>query len=240
MRWNDCFWHLLNLCANSVSNIIFIKSLFFIYFSAQINSMTSTILAITLVASVLCFQRRDLMNRFIFNPNKILRKNEWYRFFTSGLIHADWMHLLINMFVLYSFGRAVESYYHEEFGSRGGTYYLILYIGALGASVFPTYSKEKENPSYNALGASGAVSAIVFTFILFDPLTKLCLYGLLCLPGFVFGLLYLGYCYYAARKGGDYINHDAHFWGALFGLVFTLVMKPSLLSGFIEKMNSLF
>jgi len=202
--------------------------------------MTNTLLAVTLIASVICFQRRDLMDKFIFNPEKISRNNEWYRFISSGFIHADWMHLLINMFVLYSFGGVVESIYRDIFGAAGRNYYLLLYFGGMIASVVPTYFQHKNNPSYNALGASGAISAVVFTFILFNPLEKLCLYGLLCFPGIVFGILYLAYCYYAGRKGGDYINHDAHFWGALYGVCFTLAMKPEIGPYFVEQLKGIF
>jgi len=201
--------------------------------------MTNTLLAVTLIASVICFQRRDLMDKLIFNPEKIARKNEWYRFITSGFIHADWMHLLINMFVLYSFGQVVEGYYREIFGSAGRNYYLLLYFGGLVMSVLPTYSKHKNDPAYNALGASGAISGVVFTYILFNPAAKLYLYGLLSLPGIVFGILYLAYCYYAAKKGGDFINHDAHLWGALFGICFTLAMKPSIGPYFIEQLKGM-
>ena len=219
---------------------MFVKRPNFIYFSpAKHFPMTNTILAVTLIASVLCFQRKDLMDLFIFNPEKISRKNEWYRFLSSGFIHADWMHLLINMFVLYSFGQVVEGYYRDVFGVAGRNYYLLLYFGGMITSVLPTYSKQKSNASYNALGASGAISAVVFTFILFNPLEKLCLYGLLCLPGIIFGVLYLGYCYYAAKKGGDYINHDAHLWGALYGICFTLAMKPSILPYFVEQLKGI-
>jgi membrane associated rhomboid family serine protease len=201
--------------------------------------MTNTLLAVTLIASVICFQRRDLMDKFIFNPSKISQRNEWYRFITSGFIHADWIHLLINMFVLYSFGQIVESYYRDIFGAAGRNYYLLLYFGGMIASVLPTFFQHKNNPSYNALGASGAISAVVFAFILFNPLEKLYLYGLLRIPGIVFGILYLAYCYYAARKGGDYINHDAHFWGALYGVCFTLAMKPQIGPYFIEQLKGI-
>ena len=103
-------------------------------------------------------------------------------------------------------------------------------------SIIPTYSKQKNNPGYHALGASGAVSAVVFSFILFNPLQRLCFYGILCLPGIIFGILYLVYCYYMGRKGGDRINHDAHLWGALYGFFFTIILKPSLIVSFFDQL----
>ena len=130
----------------------------------------------------------------------------------------------------------VEDYYLALFGSRGVINFLLLYVGALGMSIIPTYSKQKNNPGYHALGASGAVSAVVFSFILFNPLQRLCFYGILCLPGIIFGILYLVYCYYMGRKGGDRINHDAHLWGALYGFFFTIILKPSLIVSFFDQL----
>src|SRR5262245_28366730 len=199
--------------------------------------MTTTILAVTLVASVICFQRRDLMDKWMFNPYKIRRRNEWYRFLTSGFIHADWVHILVNMFVFYSFGQAVESYYRDIFGDGWRNYFLLLYFGGMAASVLPTYSQQKENPEYNALGASGAISAVVFAFILFRPFAKIYLFAALPMPAVVYGGLYLVYCYYAARRSDDHINHDAHFWGALYGVCITLLLKPALLPYFIDQIR---
>jgi len=172
----------------------------------------------------------------IFNPYIIHSDRQWYRFISSGLIHADWIHLLVNMFVLYSFGGIVEQYFRMAFGEKATMNFILLYFGGMVTSVLPTYLKNRNNPGYNALGASGAVSSIVFAFILFNPLQKLSLYGLLSLPGIIFGIIYLVYCYYASKRGGDYINHDAHLWGALFGFFFTMLIKPSLIMDFFEKL----
>jgi membrane associated rhomboid family serine protease len=199
-------------------------------------STTTILVIITCIVSFSAFQNTALRERFIFNPYVIHNRRQWYRFISSGLIHADWVHLLINMFVLYTFGKIVESNYRVVFEERGTYYYLLLYFGGMAFSIVPTYSKHKDNPGYNALGASGAVAAIVFAFILFHPMEKLYLYGLLGLPGILFGVLYLGYCYYASRKQSDFINHDAHFWGALFGVVFTIILKPQILQVFLNQL----
>jgi membrane associated rhomboid family serine protease len=201
--------------------------------------MTAPLLAVTLIVSVLCFQRQDLLGRLMFNPVRIHQRNEWYRVVTSGFIHADWMHLLVNMFVLYSFGGVVEAYYNQVFGASGGNYFLLLYFGGIVFSILPSYRKHKEDPGYNALGASGAISAVVFAFILFNPLDSIYLYGVIRIPGILFGILYLAYCYWAAKKGGDHINHDAHFWGAVYGVLFTLVMKPALMTHFMNQLQSI-
>ena len=175
----------------------------------------------------------------IFNPYIIHSDRQWYRFISSGLIHADWIHLLVNMYVLYFFGSLVENYYSQVFGEKATVYFILLYFGGMMMSVLPTYGKHKNDPAYNALGASGGVSSIVFAFIVFNPLDKLCLYGLrfLCLPAFIFGGAYLIYCYYASKKGGDNVNHDAHFWGAVYGFLLTIILKPSLFSVFIDQLT---
>jgi len=198
--------------------------------------VTTYILIATCIISFLAFQSQEMKSKMIFNPYLIHTDRQWYRFISSGLIHADWIHLLVNMYVLYFFGNSVEIFYREVFREKSTQYFLLLYFGGMIMSVLPTFGKHKNDPGYNALGASGAVSSIVFAFILFAPLQKLCLYGLLCLPGIIFGIAYLIYCYYASKKGGDNINHDAHFWGALFGFFLTIVLKPSLLYAFFDQL----
>ena len=198
--------------------------------------MTTFFLIATILVSALAFQNQSLNRKLIFNPYLIHSQKQWYRFFTSGFIHADVIHLAVNMFVLYSFGGIVEYYYSEVFGERGSFYFVILYVSSLMMSLIPTYNKNKYNLLYNGLGASGAVSAVVFTFILFDPLKTLSLYYIINLPGILFGILYLGYCYYMGKRGGDNINHSAHLWGAIYGFAFTVLLKPYLLAEFFEKL----
>ncbi len=198
--------------------------------------MTNFFLLITIGVSLLSFRDERITQKLIFNPYTIHNRKQWYRFFSSGLIHADAMHLIINMLVLFSFGGIVESNYAEAFGERGTLYFFILYASSLVMSQLPTYNNHKQNSLYNSLGASGAVSAIVFAYILFDPLNKLCLYGILCLPGILFGIAYIGYCMYMSKRGADNINHSAHMWGAIYGFAYTLLLKPSLLIEFFDKL----
>ena len=198
--------------------------------------MTTFFIIITIIVSALAFQNHSIYRKLIFNPYTINSQKQWYRFFSSGLIHADVIHLAINMLVLYSFGGIVEYFYLEAFGERAGLYFIILYVSSLMMSLIPTYNNHKLNPSYNGLGASGAVSAVVFSLILFNPMHRLCLYGFICLPGIIFGALYLAYCIYMGKRGGDNINHSAHLWGAIYGFSYTFLLKPSLLMDFFEKL----
>jgi len=199
-------------------------------------SVTLIIIIITGITSLIAWSNRDIVDRFIFYPPAVGR-GQWYRFFTCGLIHADIGHLLFNMFALYLFGEGrintpggpvftgVEFQYVEVFGqSSGKMIYLAMYVLALFASLIPTYSKNKENYYYRSLGASGAVSAVVFASILFRPLVGL---GLFFIPvyiaGFLFGIIYLLVSNWLSRKGGGNINHSAHIFGALFGIGFTII-----------------
>ena len=198
--------------------------------------MTTVFIVITIIVSLLAFQNHELRSKLIFNPYTINTRREWYRFFSSALIHADVIHLAINMLVLYSFGAIVEYYYSIAFGERGNFYFIVLYVSSMMMSLIPTYNNHKLNPAYNGLGASGAVSAVVFALILFDPITRLCLYGFICLPGIIFGLLYLAYCYYMGKRGGDNVNHSAHLWGAVYGFAYTVLLKPTLIMDFFGRL----
>jgi membrane associated rhomboid family serine protease len=188
------------------------------------------IIAITVIVSLLAFNNRDIFRRLAFNAYDIKHFKNSYRFLSYALIHADWMHLLINMMVLYSFGRIVEVYYLFHFGNKGLLYYILLYIGGTALSTLPSYGKHKDDYSYTAVGASGAVSAVVFASIVFDPLSKIYLFLIpIGIPSILFGVLYLIYSAYMGKKNIDNIGHDAHFWGAIFGFAFTVILKPTLI-----------
>jgi len=193
-------------------------------------SVTLIIIAITVIVSVLALKKREIFRRLAFNAYDIKHFKNSYRFLSYAMIHADWIHLLINMMVLYSFGRIVEQYYEIIFGVKGILYFLLLYIGGTALSTLPSYGKHKDDYSYTAVGASGAVSAVVFASILFDPLMKIYLFFVpIGIPAIIFGVLYLIYSAYMGKKNIDNIGHDAHFWGAIFGFVFTIVLKPDLI-----------
>ncbi len=198
-------------------------------------SLTTILLLITCVVSIYVFTRPDLQERLMLNPYRVNRKGEWYRFISSGLIHQGWVHLLFNMFTFYFFGRWIERYFVIIHGQElGYFYFLLLYIGGIVVADIPTYLKYKDSPYYNSLGASGGVSAIIFAAIFYNPTEEVCLYTLLCLPGFIWGGIYLAYSYLYDRRGSDSVNHSAHFYGALYGFLLSLLIQPSAIVHFFD------
>ena len=144
--------------------------------------------------------------------------------------------LVVNMIVLFSFGTVVEHYFEINFGGTGTYYYLILFFGSIIFSTLWSLYQQKENPYYNAVGASGAVSAILFTAIFFQPWASIYFFGILPIPGILFGGLYLYYSYYMSTKKMDNIGHDAHFLGAIFGFFFPVMLRPELMMDFIHML----
>jgi membrane associated rhomboid family serine protease len=199
--------------------------------------ITIAIIIITGITSYQAFTNYGLKEKLIFNPYSIKKRNEWYRFWTHGLLHADWIHLALNLFVLFGFGETVEIEYKRNFGAIGSFYFVLLYVLGLSASSLFDYFKHRNNWSYNALGASGAVSAVLFAAILFNPTQILLLYGIIPMPAVIGGGLYLVYSYYMARKGADNIGHDAHFWGAIWGISFTAALDYRLLFEFWKSIK---
>jgi membrane associated rhomboid family serine protease len=199
--------------------------------------ITIAIIIITGITSYQAFTNYGLKEKLIFNPYSIKKRNEWYRFWTHGLLHADWIHLALNLFVLFGFGETVEMEYKRNFGAIGSFYFVLLYVLGLSASSLFDYFKHRNNWSYNALGASGAVSAVLFAAILFNPTQILLLYGIIPMPAVIGGGLYLVYSYYMARKGADNIGHDAHFWGAIWGISFTAALDYRLLFEFWKSIK---
>ncbi len=202
--------------------------------------ITFLLIAINVIFSMIGFSNKEMLARTIMWPYYVKRKNEYYRFITSGFLHADYMHLFFNMFTLYFFGRNIELMFnHLQLG--GPIAYLGLYLGALIISDIPSYFKNNDNVGYRALGASGAVSAVVFAAIVFSPWSSIYLYGAIKISAALYAILFIVYCIYMGKKGNDHINHDAHLWGALFGLIFTLILveikQPALFEGIIEELK---
>lgn len=193
--------------------------------------ITFSIIAITVLVSFLVFNNEKAKGKLLFYPYGMKSPADYYRFISYGFIHADYIHLFFNMFTLYSFGRVAEITLFTK------AQYLIFYISALAVSSIFDFVKNKDNPRYAALGASGAVSAVVFSTIIFNPWERgIALFGVIALPNIVFALAYLLYCAYMNKKGNDNIGHSAHLWGSIYGFVFTGIVHPDLLAGFFKQL----
>ncbi|HEV8080697.1 MAG TPA: rhomboid family intramembrane serine protease [Chitinophagaceae bacterium] len=207
-------------------------------------SITFIIILTTVSVSLIAFNKQKVMDDMIFYPPAVTEKNQYYRFITCGLIHADFGHLAFNMISFYLFSNAlVEPAFIQLFGNYGRVMLLLLYVLALIVCLLPTYLKNKNNENYRSLGASGAVSAVVFTGIMISPLSQLGFFIIPpIIPGFIFGPLYLILSAYMDKRGGDNINHSAHIWGALFGVIFIIVTSKlysnyDVLTHFIEDVQ---
>ena len=195
-------------------------------------SLTLILILITAAMTIYAWQNPTVLSRWMFNAYQIARRNEYWRFITSGFVHADWGHLIFNMISLYFFGQLMEQVV-------GRAYYLVLYLVGIIVSDIPSYMKHRNNPNYNSLGASGGVSAVVFAGIVFFPLNPIYIFFIpIGIPGFLFGLLYMLYSYYEANRGGSYVNHSAHLWGALFGVAFVVILFPGAVPRFFEQVLS--
>lgn len=200
--------------------------------------ITWFIIGVTALVSYLAFQNQELANKLQFNAAKIIHQKEYYRLVTHAFIHANWSHLVVNMMVLYFFGRNIEAYFGDYFGNKAIAFYLLLYFGGILASNIWSLIKHKNNYYYNAVGASGAVSAVLFATIFFQPWEPLYLFAILPIPGILFAFGYLFYSYQMSKKQNDNVAHDAHFLGAVFGFVFPIFLKPNLFDGFIDNLFS--
>ncbi|MFM7022735.1 MAG: rhomboid family intramembrane serine protease [Flavobacteriales bacterium] len=202
-------------------------------------SITLIIVIATALFSYLAFTRSELVYKYILNPYQVIHQKQYYRIVTHGFLHADWMHLIFNMLALYSFGRQIEYDFQILFNpEKGMIYFLLLYfMGMIFSSIY-SIAKHKDNHSYNALGASGAVSAVVFASILLHPEGSI-MFFIIPMPSVVFGVIYLVLSAYMSNKGRDNIGHDAHFWGSIFGFIFPIVMKPELFPRFINIVQEL-
>lgn len=202
-------------------------------------SITLILVAMTALVSYQAFNNPSMQRKLLFHPASVREFGEWYRFLSSGFVHANWGHLLINMFVLYQFGEVLEYLFSKQIFEpmAGRLIFLFFYLSAIVVADVPTFFKHRDNHAYASLGASGATSAMVTAYVLFQP------WGWFIfppLPGILFAVAYLWYSSYMAKRGGDNIAHDAHLWGAVYGLVFMLGLaafyKPSLLQFFIAQL----
>ncbi|MBK8142191.1 MAG: rhomboid family intramembrane serine protease [Chitinophagaceae bacterium] len=194
-------------------------------------SITLIIIIITVIISFSAFSNQKIIDDLIFYPPAVTKQNQWYRFITCGLIHADVPHLIFNMFSLYMFGEFVERSFASPilFAEKGKFMYLGMYIVALFVCLIPTFIRHRNDYYYRSLGASGAVSAVVFAGILFDPTAKLGFFFIPpIIPGYIFGPVYLIASTYLEKQAKDNVNHSAHIWGALFGIGFIIAAAAIL------------
>ena len=194
----------------------------------QLNLM---VIMVTVLMSIAAFNSPVVFRNLLFEPFVIGIRREWYRFISHAFIHANWPHLLVNMMVLYFFGRNVELLYPMIApGLPIWMTYLGLYFGGILASSIPSYRKYREDPTYRAVGASGAVSAVLFAQVLMLPTSEVAFLFLpIPMPAWLFAILYLVYSWYMDKRGGDNVAHDAHFHGAVFGVLYTAALSPDLL-----------
>ncbi len=200
-------------------------------------SLTIVILVITCVVSFLAFNNRTMFDKLKHYPAVEHQRKEYYRWLTSGFLHGDYMHLIINMFVFHSFGTALEQYYTYHFGMIGGSILFgVTYLLTIILANIPTYFKHENNPYYTAIGASGGVSGILFIYILIYPWNMLGLYAIIPVPAIIFGVLYLWYESWASKNQNDNIGHDAHFFGAIAGIMIAIVSRPAILPEFLRSL----
>ena len=201
-------------------------------------TITYIIIGVTVLISFLSLNKIELFDKLKFNAYDVKHSNQWYRFFTYGFLHAGWMHLFINMLVLYSFGNIVETYFKFYFPLKYILYYLLLYIGGLLLSIIPAFGKNKNDVFYNAVGASGAIAAVLFSSIILYPTGKIFFFFIpIGIPSPIFGVLYIAYEYYMSKKAKDNIGHDAHLWGAIFGIAFTIAIRPQFAISFLQQIG---
>jgi membrane associated rhomboid family serine protease len=195
-------------------------------------SVTVLLIALTSILSWMAMHNARLMDRLILWPPAIRRQHQYDRLITHGFVHADLSHLLFNMITLYFFGRLIERFFAQYIGQIG---FALFYLSALLVAILPTYLRHRNDARYRSLGASGAVSAVLFAFILLQPWSIIYVF-IVPVPAIVYGLIYVGYSYWMDRRGNDNVNHSAHLWGAGYGVLFSLLLEPRIAGAFVENL----
>lgn len=191
------------------------------------------LIGVTVVVSWLAFERPALLQRLILWPPAIDKNRQYDRLLTHGFIHADWSHLLFNMITLFFFGRVVEGVMTQYIGAVG---YVLFYLSAIVVAILPTYMQHRHDARYSSLGASGGVSAVLFASIMLDPWMWIMVP--LPVPGFLYAIGYVAYSFWKDRQGGGNVNHNAHLSGAVYGVLFMLLMEPGVAQAFLQRLMS--
>ena len=195
---------------------------------------TVCLILITVAVSLIAFSNQKAMSRLIFWP-PAMQRGQYDRFITHGFVHADGGHLIFNMITLFFFGSVIESFYRQYFFDLG---FVLFYLGGLIVAIIPSYLKHKNDHQWASLGASGAVSAVLFAYILFEP-WKLIFVFFIPVPAIIFAVLYVAYSILSGKRGNSHINHSAHLWGAAYGVVMTIILEPRLIPHFFNKLMQL-
>jgi len=191
--------------------------------------LTIGIIALNVILSFYCFNNKKAFENLCFSPYAIAKdRSQWFRFISHGFIHADIGHLAFNMITLYFFGSNIEG------NIMDGPEYLLFYLSAIVFATLPTYQKQKENPSYKAVGASGAVSSILFVLVLYAPWSKIYLHFFIPIYFVIFAVFYIIYSSYQSKKAKDNVAHDVHLWGALYGIAYMLILHPESFRIFLD------
>ncbi|SPL72385.1 rhomboid family intramembrane serine protease [Acinetobacter stercoris] len=195
---------------------------------------TITLIIITIIVSLLAFSNQNVMNRLIFWP-PAMQRGQYDRFITYGFVHANGIHLLFNMITLFFFGSVIESFYRQYLYDLG---FVLFYMGGLIFSILPDYFRNRNNPHWASLGASGAISAILFAYILFAPWQIIYVF-IIPVPAIIFAVLYVAYSIWAGKRQNDNINHSAHLWGAAYGIIVTILIEPRMIMHFLTKLSEI-
>jgi membrane associated rhomboid family serine protease len=201
-------------------------------------NMSNIMIGITVLISLYALNNYTVFEKAAFRPYLIKQNKEYWRWVTNGFIHVDYAHLFVNMLSLYFFGSNLLKYIEALTGSLAPIVFVLFYVSAIAISGIYSYMKHQDQYSYSAVGASGAVSAVVFACIMFNPFSKIYLYFAIGIPSWLFGILYLYYEYVMGKKQMDNIGHDAHFSGAIYGLAFALIIYPQSVLNIIGHFTS--
>lgn len=214
------------------------------------SPITIVIIAVTVLISWQAFSRSDIFSKFLLNPYSVKHNREYYRILSHMLVHANFVHLLFNMYTFYSFGTILERVFTDEglfirlfpdlnfWGqSSGRLFFILLYVLGGVAATLPSLRKHGDNYGYNAVGASGAVSAVMMAFMIMFPQIQIAFFMIIPMPGWVGALVFLAIEHVLSRRGDTNIAHDAHIWGALFGVLFVCALNIEFLLNFIYQVK---